>query len=55
MSLEKAINSGKEHRKPYYGAKAICKSCRNHGTCEWCKGNRLYSSKKALDKLIIEW
>ena len=46
MGLEKAIASGKEHRKPYYGSKVIAGSCRNHGGCEWCLGNRLYKYEK---------
>lgn len=46
MSLDKAIVHGKEHRKPYTGGKAIDHTCRNHGGCDWCKGNRLYSSLK---------
>lgn len=49
MSLNKAIESGKEHRKRYRGAKAIDPYCRNHGLCSYCRGNRLYSSKKAMD------
>ena len=24
--------------EPYHGAKAVAKSCRNHGGCEWCRG-----------------
>ena len=40
--LDKAILHGKEKRKPYYGAKAIDRTCRNHGTCDWCKENRLH-------------
>ena len=47
MSLDKAVASGKEHRKKYYGAKSVSKSCRNHGGCEWCEGNRLHKYKKA--------
>lgn len=46
MSLDKAIKHGKEHRKPYRGAKAVDSTCRNHGSCPWCKGNRLYKRKK---------
>lgn len=46
MSFDKAIEHGKEHRKEYRGAKAIDKTCRNHGGCEYCEGNRLFSSKK---------
>ena len=46
MSFDKAIEHGKEYRKEYRGAKAIDKTCRNHGGCEYCEGNRLFSSKK---------
>ena len=50
MSLDKSIEHGKEHRKPYRGSKAIDPSCRNHGGCPWCEGNRLYRTKKELEK-----
>lgn len=46
MSLDKAIRYGKEHRKPYRGAKAVDPSCRNHGTCPWCQGKVKYKRKK---------
>lgn len=46
MSLNKSIEHGKEHRKPYNYAKSIDKSCRNHGSCPWCKGNREYCNLK---------
>lgn len=54
MSLNKAIASGKEHRKEYTHAKAVDRTCRNHGgrsggtkkQCPWCLDNRTYSSKK---------
>lgn len=52
MSMEKAIASGKEHRKPYYGAKAIAKNCRNHGSCVWCERNRKHKFLKKV--LTIE-
>ena len=42
MSLDKSIEHGKEHRKPYRGSKAIDCTCRNHGTCDWCRKNRLH-------------
>jgi hypothetical protein len=45
MSLDKAIKHGKEHRKPYTGAKAIFRSCRNHGSCPFCEGNRRYKMR----------
>ena len=53
MSLDKAIEHGKEKRKPYYGAQAIDRTCRNHGTCEYCKGNRLYRSRR-LEQMARE-
>ena len=61
MSLDKAIEHGKEKRKPYKGAKAIACSCRNHGSFEWCKSNRLYqqlkmdeASRQALEEIEDE-
>lgn len=47
MSLDKSIDHGKEHRKPYHGCKAIDPSCRNHGDDDWAKNNRLYQRIKA--------
>ena len=40
--LDKAIAHGKEHRRPYRGAKAVFRSCRNHGSCPYCRDNRLH-------------
>lgn len=58
MSLDKAIEHGKEKRKPYRGSKAFDKSCRNHGDCDWCRSNRMYqqlkmeeASKQALEEI----
>lgn len=50
MALDKAIISGKEHRKPYKGAKSVDSTCRNHGSCSYCKGNRLYKYRKQTEK-----
>ncbi|MBQ2885980.1 MAG: hypothetical protein IJE43_19845 [Alphaproteobacteria bacterium] len=46
MSLDKAIEHGKEKRKSYYGAQAIDCTCRPHGSCEWCRSNRMYQQLK---------
>jgi len=51
MSLDKAIKSGKEHRKEYRGAKSIDPSCRNHGGCPFCEKGRLKYKKKIKDKI----
>lgn len=46
MSMDKAILHGKEKRKPYRKGKAVDRTCRNHGSCPWCEGNRKYANKK---------
>lgn len=50
MSLEKAIASGKEHRKAYGRCKAVDSECRNHGGCDHCLKNRTYRTQKELEK-----
>ena len=52
--LDKAIASGKERRKPYRGAKAIDRSCRNHGGCVWCEWNRLHKYRAELTRMKFE-
>lgn len=54
MSLDKAIEHGKEHRKPYVHSKAIARSCRDHGSCEWCKQSRLHQKNRA-DEACRPW
>jgi len=58
MSLRKAIQSGKEHRREYRGSARFDATCRNHGACPWCRGNRLYSAerrRRAADEQIKQW
>ncbi len=50
MSLYKAIQHGKEKRRPYTGAKAIDRTCRNHGGCGWCRDNRMYQIRREIEK-----
>lgn len=52
MSLNKTIAYGKEHRKPYTGAKCVDPSCRNHGGCEWCEENRKFKHIRKEQKMI---
>ena len=54
MSLDKAILHKKEHRKEYHGSKAFDCTCRNHGSCDWCKNNRLYQSNREKTKCECE-
>jgi hypothetical protein len=46
MSLEKAIQHGKEHRKPYYHSKRFDRTCRNHGSCPYCAWGRQHKHKR---------
>ena len=46
MSLDKAIEFGKEKRKQYRKSKAFDRTCRNNGKCPWCEGNRTYQARK---------
>ena len=58
MSLDEAIEHGKEHRRKYSGAKAVDPTCRNHGSCEWCLANRQYASRKkeeAAENMLREY
>ena len=58
MSLDKAIKHHKEYRKRYYGSEAIDPSCRCHGGCDWCLGNRLHKYRKKqlqLDQKELEY
>ena len=50
MALNKAIEHGKEHRKPYRGAKAVSLPCRNHGFCPWCYDTRT-KKERVKDKV----
>ena len=56
MGLEKAIASGKEHRKEYRGAKRVSRSCRNnggghkHSECPYCQSNREHNSRVKEEK-----
>ena len=49
MSLNKAIEHGKEKRDPVISPDSWC---RNNGGCSWCLSNRMHSTRKR--KLIAE-
>ena len=51
MSLDKAVKSGQEYRKAYRIPKSVDPTCRNHGTCPYCKGNRLYQRTKEEQRM----
>ena len=53
--LYKAIEHGKEWRKPYRGTKAFDRSCRNHGSCSWCERNRLHKFRDKKPMLMSDF
>jgi len=54
MSLDKAIQYGKEYRKPYIGAASWDSGCRNNNRCSYCRGNRTHSNKRRECQAIEE-
>lgn len=46
MSLDKAIQHGKERRKPYYRSGKFDPTCRPNGGCPYCENNRMHKNKK---------
>ena len=59
MSLDKSIQSGKEHRKPYYDSRRFDHSCRNNGDCEYCSKGRVHQHTQAkaswAEELVDVW
>lgn len=59
MSLDKAIAHKKEYRKEYQKlCEQIDKSCRCHGGCDYCLGNRMYQYDKEKERTkdeMKEW
>lgn len=57
MSLDAAIEHGKELRKPYYRAGRCDKTCRPHGCCHWCQSSRMHRHlirMQAMDAQIYD-
>lgn len=46
MSFDKNYPNRKDQRKPYRRSKAFDRTCRNHGSCPYCKLGRLHSNKR---------
>ena len=40
----------KDQRRAYTGSKRFDRSCRNNGSCGYCKGNRTHQARKAEEK-----
>lgn len=55
MSLNKAIEHGKEWRKPYREAPSFDRSCRHRGGCNWCEDNRQHSNLRRTERAREKW
>ena len=51
MSLDKAIQYGKEKRVQYRRSLAFDRSCRNHGNCGYCESNRTIQAQREKGRL----
>jgi hypothetical protein len=49
MSFDSDHPGRKDHRKPYRKSKRWDRSCRNHGSCGYCRGNREHSQNVRRD------
>ena len=45
-SFYKNYPNRKDHRAPYYDSRAVDSGCKNHGYCDWCRGNRTFANRK---------
>jgi hypothetical protein len=50
--LDKAIQHKKEYRKQYRRSAAFDRSCRNGGSCSYCRDNRTYNNRRR--ELIVK-
>lgn len=46
MAFEKRYPNRKDWRKAYRRSKAFDRSCRVHGSCGWCLGNRMHGTRR---------
>lgn len=46
MSFDHAYPNRKDWRRPYRGSKRFDSTCRNHGACSYCVGNRLHKHRR---------
>ena len=52
MSFYRHYTKRKDHRKPYYDSRRFDTSCRNHGSCGWCRDGRTFHNERR--KPIVE-
>lgn len=48
----------KDRRRQFKGAKCVDPTCRNHGGCPWCTGNRTHADvarRQAADEQLTDY
>lgn len=51
---KKLYLKGKTCKRPYTGSKRFAHSCRNHGSCGYCRDQRTYNLRKTSEAMKIE-
>ena len=46
MSFDTEYKNRKDHRTRYYRSACFDRTCRNHGACGYCYGNRMHNNKR---------
>ena len=52
MAFKLAYPNLKDWRRPYRRSKAVDGSCRNHGSCPYCRGNREHATRQREDEAL---
>lgn len=50
MSFDKSYPNRKDWLRPYRRSQAFDSSCRPHGGCPWCEGNRTVADLRANER-----
>ena len=45
----------RSYKKPLTKSKAFDKTCRNHGSCAYCRNNRMYNTLKKIEATKIKY
>lgn len=54
MSFDTDYPNRKDRRKPFRRSASFDRSCRNHGDCDYCQGNRTHRNLRRAPVLTDE-
>lgn len=55
MSFDVLYPRRKDWRNRYYDSRQFDRSCRSHGSCPWCIGNRRYKRVQMVEELDLDY